>query len=55
MEKAMQEHGLGVWSGYFDNKVNVNGTDLKENPCGKPYESRKRKTGFILRTTVIAM
>ena len=21
MEKAMQEHGLGVWSGYFDNKV----------------------------------
>ena len=32
MEKAMQEHGLGVWSGYFDNKVNVNGTTFQQNP-----------------------
>ena len=32
LEKAMQEHGLGVWSGYFDNKVRVNGTTFQQNP-----------------------
>ena len=32
MEKVMQEHGLGVWSGYFDNKVRVNGTTFQQNP-----------------------
>ena len=23
MEKTMRKHGLGVWSGYFDNKVSM--------------------------------
>ena len=32
MENAMQKHGLGVWSGYLDNKVNVNGTNFQQNP-----------------------